>query len=56
MILPISGVHRGTLAGAALRALALSDDVTAVYVSIDPAEAETGARKVGDCGARACGW
>ena len=39
MILPISGVHRGTLA--ALRyAHMLSDDVTAVYVSIDPDEAE----------------
>lgn len=39
VILPISGVHQGTLA--ALRyACALSDDVTAVHVSIDPAEAE----------------
>ena len=39
MILPIGGVHRGTLT--ALRyARALSDDVTAVYVSIDPEEAE----------------
>ena len=39
VILPISGVHRGTLA--ALRyARSLSDDVTAVHVSIDPAEAE----------------
>ena len=39
MILPISGVHRGTLA--ALRyARSLSDDVTAVHVSVDPAEAE----------------
>jgi len=38
VILPLSGVHRGTLA--ALRyALLLSDDVTAVHVSIDPAEA-----------------
>ncbi|HLF80278.1 MAG TPA: amino acid permease, partial [Anaerolineales bacterium] len=38
-ILPISGVHRGTLA--ALRyARSLSDDVTAVHVTIDPAEAE----------------
>jgi hypothetical protein len=37
--LPISGVHRGTLA--ALRyARWLSDDVTAVHVSIDPVEAE----------------
>jgi amino acid transporter len=39
VILPISGVHRGTLA--ALRyARSLSDDVTAVHVTIDPAEAE----------------
>ena len=39
VILPISGVHRGTLA--ALRyARSLSDDVTAVHVSIDSAEAE----------------
>ncbi len=39
IILPISGVHQGTLA--ALRyAQALSDDVTAVHVCIDPAEAE----------------
>ncbi len=39
VILPISGVHRGSLA--ALRyALSLSHDVTAVYVSMDPAEAD----------------
>jgi len=39
VILPISGVHRGTLA--ALRyARSLSDDVTAVHVTIDAAEAE----------------
>jgi hypothetical protein len=38
VILPISGVHRGSLA--ALRyARNLSDDVTAVHVSIDPSEA-----------------
>jgi amino acid transporter len=44
VIMPISGVHRGTLA--ALRyARALSEDVTAVYVSIDPAEAERVQRK-----------
>ncbi len=44
VIMPISGVHRGTLA--ALRyARALSDDVTAVYVSIDPAETERMQRK-----------
>jgi len=39
VILPLSGVHRGTVA--ALRyALLLSDDVTAVHVSIDPDEAK----------------
>jgi hypothetical protein len=39
VILPVSGVHRGTLP--ALRyARSLSDDVTAVHVSIDDAEAE----------------
>ncbi len=39
VIMPISGVHRGTLA--ALRyARSISDDITAVYISIDPAEAE----------------
>ena len=39
VILPISNVHRGTLE--ALRyARALSHDVTAVHVSLDPAEAE----------------
>jgi amino acid transporter len=39
VILAISGVHQGTLV--ALRyARALSDDVTAVHVSLDPAEAE----------------
>jgi len=39
VILPLSGVHRGTLE--ALRyARRLSDDVTAVHVSTDPAEAE----------------
>jgi amino acid transporter len=39
VILPISGVHQGTLK--ALRyARALSDDVTAVHVSMDAAEAE----------------
>ena len=40
VILPVSGVHRGTLAG--LRyARELSDDVTAVYISTNPEEAET---------------
>lgn len=39
VIVPISGVHQGTLK--ALRfARALSDDVTAVHVSMDPVEAE----------------
>lgn len=39
VILPISGVHQGTLA--ALRyARILSDDVTVVHVSIEPAESE----------------
>jgi amino acid transporter len=39
VILPISGIHRGTVA--ALRyARALSSDVTAVYVSTDPEKAE----------------
>ena len=39
VILPVSGVHRGTVAG--LRyARALSEDVTAVYVSADPVAAE----------------
>ncbi len=39
VILPISGVHRGTLA--ALRyARCLSDDVTAVHISMDPLEAQ----------------
>lgn len=39
VILPVSGVHQGTLA--ALRyARMLSDDVTAVHVTIEPAESE----------------
>jgi hypothetical protein len=39
VLLPISGVHRGTVQ--ALRyARALSDDLTAVYVSTDPASTE----------------
>jgi hypothetical protein len=39
VILPISGVHKGTMA--ALRyAQSLSDDVTAVHVSIDPEDTE----------------
>ncbi|MGC8874985.1 MAG: APC family permease [Chloroflexia bacterium] len=44
VILPIGGVHRGTLA--ALRyARSLSHDVTAVHVSIDPAQADEVRRK-----------
>jgi hypothetical protein len=39
VILPIGGVHRGSLAALAF-ARTLSDDVTAVYISIDPVEAE----------------
>ncbi len=39
VVVPIGGVHRGTTA--ALRyAHLLSDDVTVVHVSIDPAEAD----------------
>jgi hypothetical protein len=46
VILPISGVHRGTLA--ALRyALALSHDITAVHVSSDPERATRIADKWG---------
>lgn len=37
VIIPISGVHNGTLAGLHF-AKSLSDDVTAVHISIDPAE------------------
>ena len=44
VIMPISGVHRGTLS--ALRyARTLAQDVTAVYVSTDPAAAERVRRK-----------
>jgi amino acid transporter len=44
VIMPISGVHQGTVA--ALRyARSISDDVTAVYVSIDPDESEKLRRK-----------
>ncbi len=39
VIMPISGMHQGTLEGLRYAKL-LSDDVTAVHVSIDPAEAE----------------
>ena len=51
VILPIGGVHRGSLAALAF-ARALSDDVTAVYVSIDPVEAEKVQSQVGDLGRR----
>ena len=44
VILTISGVHRGMLA-ALCYARSLSNDVTAVHVSIDPAEAEKVKRK-----------
>ncbi|MEJ5313621.1 MULTISPECIES: APC family permease [Anaerolinea] len=44
VILPIGGVHRGTLA--ALRyARALSDDITAVHIALEPEEAEKVRRK-----------
>jgi amino acid transporter len=44
VILPISGVHRGTLA-ALHYARSISSDVTAVHVPIDPAEGEAVRRK-----------
>ena len=44
VILPISGVHRGSLAALAY-ARVLSDDVTAVHVSLDGAETERVQRK-----------
>lgn len=44
VIIPVSGVHRGTLA-ALHYARSLSDDVTAVHVSMDPDEAERLRRK-----------
>jgi hypothetical protein len=44
VILPISGVHRGTLA-ALHYARSLSQDVTAIHVSIDPVESEKVRRK-----------
>jgi len=39
VILPVSGVHQGTLEGLRYAKL-LSEDVTAVHISIDPAETE----------------
>ncbi len=44
VILPIGGVHRGSLTALAY-AQSLSADVTAVYVSMDPAESEKVKRK-----------
>jgi len=44
VIVPVGGIHRGTVI--ALRyARCLSDDITAVYISMDPAEAERLRRK-----------
>ena len=40
VIMPISGVHKGTLAGLQF-ASSISDDITGVHVSIDPVETET---------------
>ncbi|MCX6027763.1 MAG: APC family permease [Chloroflexi bacterium] len=50
VILPISGVHRGSLA-ALNYAQTLSDDVTAVYVALDPVETEKVQRKWATWGA-----
>jgi amino acid transporter len=44
VILPVAGVHRGSLAALAYAQI-LSDDVTAVYVALDPVEAEKFQRK-----------
>jgi len=44
VIMPVSGVHQGTLEGLRYAQL-LSDDVTAVHVSIDPDETEKVRRK-----------
>jgi hypothetical protein len=44
VIMPISGMHQGTLEGLRYARL-LSDDVTAVHVSIDPVETEKVQRK-----------
>jgi hypothetical protein len=49
VILPISGVHRGVVAGLTY-ARALSEDVTAVYVSTDPERTEAVERKWGQWG------
>ena len=51
VIMPVSGVHQGTLA--ALRyARILSNDVTAVYVVIDPADSGKDTKEVGSVGGR----
>ena len=44
VILPISGVHEGTLAALSYARI-LSNDITAIYVSIDPIEAESVRKK-----------
>ena len=49
VIVPVSGVHQGTLA-ALHYARILSDDVTAVHVAIEPEEAEKVRRKWGKWG------
>jgi amino acid transporter len=49
VIIPISGVHRGVVAGLTY-ARALSEDVTAVYVSTDPALTEGVEKKWGQWG------
>jgi amino acid transporter len=49
VILPISGVHRGTV-NALRYARILSDDITAVYVSTDPEATEAVKRKWGQWG------
>lgn len=46
VIVPISGVHEGTLAGLGYARM-LSEDVTAVYISLDPVEAENIRKKWG---------
>jgi len=54
VIMPVSGVHQGTLA--ALRyARMLSDDITAVHVTIEPADAEKSVRS-GKRGVKAYAW
>ncbi len=50
VIIPISGVHRGVVAGLTY-ARALSEDVTAVYVSTDPESTAAMEKKWGEWGA-----